>query len=325
MGDRRQLAKAITQAESSHSTDRHASNVLLDALLPATGGAIRIGVSGLPGVGKSTFIETLGKYLCGRGHQLAVLSIDPSSSINGGSILGDKTRMPELSVHPNAYIRPSPSGNSFGGVASATRESILLCEAAGFDVVLVETVGVGQLETAVADMTDIFLLLLLPSAGDQLQGIKRGIIEHADIVLINKADGDLLGAAQRTVADYRAALTLLRRSVPGAGGVPVLPVSAFANTGIQEAWEGIQSLWHDLRETDALERNRRQQRVHWMRENLYASIKKQILTDFDANHSLQTLEAQVSSATLSSGSAVQAILQSLSTSERDVRSKKNDR
>jgi LAO/AO transport system kinase len=205
-GDRRSLARAITLAESTRPDHREEAVALLDELLPSTGGAIRVGISGAPGAGKSTFIEALGLHLVDHGHRLAVLAVDPSSRRSGGSILGDKTRMEMLSRRSEAFIRPSPSGGTLGGVARRTREALLLCEAAGHDVVLVETVGVGQSEVAVAGMVDVFVLLLAPGAGDDLQGVKRGIVELADVVVVNKADGDLAAAAERTAADSANAL-----------------------------------------------------------------------------------------------------------------------
>ncbi|MCP4041106.1 MAG: methylmalonyl Co-A mutase-associated GTPase MeaB, partial [Gammaproteobacteria bacterium] len=208
-GKRRALARAITLTESTRSDHRAASAKLLEILTPHTGDSVRIGISGVPGAGKSTFIESLGNLIIDAGHRVAVLTVDPSSVLSGGSILGDKTRMELLSRREEAYIRPSPAGRTLGGVTRNTREALLLCEAAGFDVILVETVGVGQSETAVAEMTDMFLLLLLPGGGDELQGIKRGIVELADLVLINKADGELAVAAERSALEYRSALRLL--------------------------------------------------------------------------------------------------------------------
>ena len=310
-GNRRQLAKAITRAESSREEDRHASNLLLDELLPYTGGAMRIGVSGMSGVGKSTFIETLGTHLCNSSWRVAVLSVDPSSSINGGSILGDKTRMPGLSAHPNAYIRPTPSGKILGGVAGGTRESILLCEAAGFNVILVETVGVGQSEIAVAEMTDIFVLLLLPSAGDELQGIKRGIVERADIILINKADGDLINAAHKTVADYRSALQLLRsKNEPDAAEV-VFPVSAISNTDTTRIWDNILSLWRKLNANNSLENIRKQQRQKWLRDEIYELVYHRFLSNSRIEQSVECFQSRVASGELSPGTAADQIIVSL--------------
>lgn len=235
-GDRRALARGITLVESTRPDHREQAEELLRILLPHAGRAVRLGVSGTPGVGKSTLIEALGLLVLARGRRLAVLAIDPSSSRTGGSILGDKTRMAELARRDEAFIRPSPSGETLGGVARRTREAMVLCEAAGADVVFVETVGVGQSETAVAAMTDLFLLLVAPGGGDELQGIKRGIMELADVVAVNKADGDLLPAANRAVAAYRGALHLMvprHRDLPGVA----MPVSAVEGTGLDGLWD----------------------------------------------------------------------------------------
>lgn len=233
----RPLAKAITLIESSRPDHQRRAEAVLQALLPHTGGALRLGISGVPGVGKSTFIEALGLYLVERGHRVAVLAVDPSSSVSGGSILGDKTRMERLSRDPRAFIRPSPSAGSLGGVAEKTRETMLVCEAAGFDVVIVETVGVGQSETAVANMTDMFVLLQLPNAGDDLQGIKKGIMELADLIVINKADADP-AAAMRAKAQLETALHMLRPAHPD-WRVPVLLVSALKREGLDRFWETV--------------------------------------------------------------------------------------
>ena len=238
-GDRRALARAITLVESTRPDHRAGAERLLEALLPHAGRSVRIGITGVPGVGKSTFIERFGLHVIGQGHRIAVLAVDPSSKRSGGSILGDKTRMQDLSTNRDAYIRPSPAGATLGGVARRTREAMLVCEAAGFDVVLVETVGVGQSETAVADMVDMFVLLLLPGGGDELQGIKRGIVELAELVIVNKADGDLADAALRTAADYRNALRLLRPPSPN-WRVAVERCSALTGEGIPEVWRTVE-------------------------------------------------------------------------------------
>lgn len=266
-GDRRALARAITLVESTRPDHRDEAELLIERVLPSAGKSIRIGLSGVPGVGKSTFIEAFGLQLTRRGHRVAVLAVDPSSRRTGGSILGDKTRMTELARDEAAFIRPSPTGGTLGGVARRTRESIILCEAAGFDVVLVETVGVGQSETAVADMVDLFCLLLLPAAGDDLQGIKKGIVELAELLLVNKADGELKNKADTAVGDYRAALRLLR-PISAEWQPEVLAVSAVTGDGLEQAWSAIErhqaamdaagekarrraaqaqaALWHDL-------------------------------------------------------------------------------
>jgi len=237
-GDRRALARAITLVESTRADHRAEANALLGALLPHAGKSVRLGITGVPGVGKSTFIEAFGLHVIGEGHRIAVLAIDPSSKRGGGSILGDKTRMEQLARSEAAFIRPSPAGTTLGGVARRTREAMLVSEAAGFDVILVETVGVGQSETAVADMVDMFLLLLAPAGGDELQGIKRGIVELADLLVVTKADGDLAAAAGRTQAEYQHALRLLRPTV--AGWTPsVLLTSAATGKGIAEVWQAV--------------------------------------------------------------------------------------
>jgi LAO/AO transport system kinase len=237
-GDRRALARAVTLVESTRSDHRQEAERLVEALLPHTGGATRLGISGPPGAGKSTFIERFGLDGLARGRKIAVLALDPAAKRGGGAILGDKTRMTELSRAPGAFIRPSPADAAMGGVARRTRETILLCEATGFDTVIVETVGAGQSETSVAEMTDMFLLILPPAAGDELQGLKRGIIELADLVLINKADGELVDHAHRAAADYANALRLIRPSVPG-WEPPVRTVSALVGTGVDAVWDDI--------------------------------------------------------------------------------------
>ncbi len=234
-GDRRSLARAITAMESSRADHRRTAAALLDALLPHTGGSVRLGITGTPGVGKSTIIDTLGCNLIDAGHRVAVLAVDPSSNRTGGSILGDKTRMASLVLRPEAFIRPSPSGGLTGGVARRTRDVLLACEAAGFDVVIVETMGVGQAETAVAEICDLFLLLVAPGGGDDLQGIKRGVMELADVVAVNKADGPLAGPARHTAADYRHALHMVRPKWAGIT-TPVLTCSALAGEGLDELW-----------------------------------------------------------------------------------------
>ncbi len=230
-GDRRALAKALTLIESTRSDHREQAEKLILQATPLSGNAIRIGLTGVPGVGKSTLVEALGNHVIQLGHKIAVLAVDPSSSLSGGSILGDKTRMSTLSVDPNAFIRPTPAAGTLGGVARRTRESILLCEAAGFDVIVVETVGVGQSESMVSDMTDLFLLMLLPGGGDELQGIKRGVMELADIVVVNKADGELLPRARLAAADVQQALRLISPR-HAQWPVPVLTVSALNGNGI---------------------------------------------------------------------------------------------
>lgn len=234
-GDRRALARAITLVESTRTDHRATAAELMDRILPATGGALRLGISGAPGVGKSTLIEALGLYLIDAGHKVAVLAIDPSSQLTGGSILGDKTRMEGLAAKTAAFVRPSPTAGTLGGIARQTRSALLLCEAAGFDVILVETVGVGQSETAVAGIVDMLVMLLPPGGGDELQGLKKGIVELADLLLVNKADGDLAAAAERTAAEYAAALRLLRSPTPG-WRPAVQTCSALEASGMDEIW-----------------------------------------------------------------------------------------
>jgi LAO/AO transport system kinase len=262
-GDRAALARAITLVESRRAEHQEKAHRLVQALLPRTGAAFRVGITGVPGVGKSTLIDQLGSNLTAAGKKVAVLAVDPSSARSGGSILGDKTRMQRLAADENAFIRPSPSSGTLGGVAARTRETMLLCEAAGFDVILVETVGVGQSETAVADMVDFFLVLMLPGAGDELQGIKKGIIEIADMIAINKADGENAARARFAAADYSAALHILapRSAV---WSPPVVLVSGLANEGLDDLWSRIED--HRARTTasgDFAERRRGQQ-VRWM-------------------------------------------------------------
>ena len=257
-GDRRALARAITLIESTRADHQREAEALLAALPPEPGRAMRIGISGAPGVGKSTFIEALGLYLIGRGHRVAVLAVDPSSPRGGGALLGDKTRMAELARRPEAFVRPSPAAGTLGGVARRTREAMLVCEAAGFDIAIVETVGVGQSETAVADMVDMFLLLLAPGAGDELQGLKRGIVELADLIVVNKADGDLADAARRVEGEYRAALGLLRaRELHWTPRV--LRCSALRGEGIEEVWEAVEAYRAALEADGAIARRRAEQ------------------------------------------------------------------
>ena len=279
-GDRRALARAITLVESARPDHRTQALALLDALRHPAREALRIGLSGTPGVGKSTFIEAFGLMLTGQGLRVAVLAVDPSSARSGGSILGDKTRMERLSRDPLAFIRPSPSQTQLGGVARRTREAVALCEAAGFDIVLIETVGVGQSETVVAQMSDLFLLLLAPAGGDELQGVKRGIMEMADLILVNKADGDLKPAALRTMADYAGALQLLRRRPQDPPGFPkALPVSALASEGLAGAWDEMQTLAAWRRAQGHWTQARATQARHWfeeeVRQGLLAALRQE--------------------------------------------------
>lgn len=272
-GERRALARAITLVESRRDDHRVQATALLDQVGTKRRQALRIGLSGTPGVGKSTFIETFGMMLTGSGLRVAVLAVDPSSARSGGSILGDKTRMDRLARDPNAFIRPSPSQTHLGGVARRTREAVALCEAAGFDVVLIETVGVGQSETVVAEMSDLFLLLLAPAGGDELQGVKRGIMEMADIILVNKADGDLRPAAMRTCSDYAGALRLLRKRPQDPDGFPkALMVSAIEEHGLDEAWVQMQFLIDWRRENDHWNSRRADQKRYWFEQEVRQTL-----------------------------------------------------
>lgn len=271
--DRRALSRAITLVESSREDHRAQASDLLDRLRGQGGQAIRIGLSGTPGVGKSTFIESFGTLLTGQGLRVAVLAVDPSSARSGGSILGDKTRMDRLSRDPNAFIRPSPSQSHLGGVARRTREAIELCEAAGFDVILIETVGVGQSETVVAEMSDLFILLMAPAGGDELQGVKRGIMEMADLILVNKADGDLKATAMRTCADYSGALRLLRKRPQDPEGFPkALTVSALEEDGLQNAWDDMTTLTNWRKEQGHFDNRRAAQMRYWFEEEVRQAL-----------------------------------------------------
>ncbi|APR04559.1 methylmalonyl-CoA mutase metallochaperone MeaB [Thauera chlorobenzoica] len=287
----RPLAKAITLIESQREDHKLRAQRVLEALLPHTGGAMRVGISGVPGVGKSTFIEALGLYLIEQGLRVAVLAVDPSSSLTGGSILGDKTRMEGLSQNPAAFIRPSPSACSLGGVAEKTRETMLVCEAAGFDVLIVETVGVGQSETAVAGMTDLFCLLQLPNAGDDLQAIKKGIMEMADLIVINKADLDP-AAAMRAKAQIRTALHMLRPASPN-WTVPVLTLSALKKDGIAEFWQAVSDYRRALTASGEFAARRRHQALAWMWELIDAGLRSRFRNHPQVKHDLPGLARAV--------------------------------
>ncbi len=306
-GVKRAVARAITLIESTRPDHRAAAYALLGRLSPYSGDAARIGISGAPGVGKSTYIEALGNHAIDQGHRVAVLSVDPSSALGGGSILGDKTRMARLSQRREAYIRPSPAGGTLGGVTRRTREAIVVCEAAGFDVTIVETVGVGQSETKVAEMTDVFVLLLLPSGGDELQGIKRGIMELADLVVINKADGDLEAAAGRTAADYRNALQLLHpRSANWK--VPVLTCSSINGDGIPKTWDLIENYRTTLSESGELRARRAAQARAWMWSETSDSLIAALRHDPEVRRRIPHLEAEVSAGRLPPALAAQHLL-----------------
>jgi LAO/AO transport system kinase len=306
-GDRRALARAITLAESSRADHRAEAEALEAILLADAGRSVRLGISGVPGVGKSTFIEAFGLHLIDRGHKVAVLAVDPSSKRSGGSILGDKTRMEQLSRAAEAFIRPSPTGGTLGGVARRTREAMLLCEAAGFDVIIVETVGVGQSETAVADLVDLFLLLLLPGGGDELQGLKRGIVELADILAINKADGELEAAAGRAAAEYASAVRLLP---PGHEGwqPPVLTCSAKTGTGIAEVWAEIARFREAFGPGGAIADKRARQAQAWMWNEISETLMARFKAHPEVAEQLTALGDKVRAGILTPAAAARALM-----------------
>jgi LAO/AO transport system kinase len=297
-GDRRLLSKAITLIESSLAPHHAAAREILSAVLPKTGGAVRLGITGVPGVGKSTFIETFGMMLIGKGHRVAVLAVDPSSARSGGSVMADKTRMEKLAVERRAFIRPSPSGGTLGGVARKTRETMLLCEAAGYDVVIVETVGVGQSETAVASMVDFFLVLLLTGAGDELQGLKKGILELADALAINKADGDNVDRAKKAARVYEMALDLLQSSSPS-WKPPVLTCSAQEWTGIEEIWKTVLDHRELLAGSGELAEKRRRQAIDWMWSLIDEGLKERFARHPEIKKQLPRITREVEHGSLS--------------------------
>src|SRR6056297_1565708 len=310
-GERRALARGITLVESTRPDHRRAAAALLARLQPRAGGALRLGLSGTPGVGKSTFIERFGLERVEAGRRVAVLAVDPSSARTGGSILGDKTRMDHLSRRPEAFIRPSPSQATLGGVARRTREAILLCEAAGFDLVIVETVGVGQSETMVADMTDVFVLLLAPAGGDELQGVKRGIMEIADIILVNKADGDLKPAAMRTCTDYTGALRLLRKRPQDPAGFPkAMMVSAMQEEGLEKAWEEMTALVEWRRENGHFDARREEQARYWFEQEVRNGLLARLETP-QAREAMQDYAARVAEGAITPTIAAQEMLDGL--------------
>ena len=320
MAQRRAMAKAITLLESTRPDHRLQADELLTNLLPHTGQSYRIGLSGVPGVGKSTLIETLGLMLIAQGHKVAVLAIDPSSTVSGGSILGDKTRMEQLSVHPHAFIRPSPSSGTLGGVAEKTRECMLVLEAAGYDIVIVETVGVGQSETAVANMTDMFVLMQLPNAGDDLQAIKKGVMELADLVLINKADLDP-EAASRAQAFIRSAMQLLRGGhghhsdkQPVHWSPDVLNSSALQGVGVKEFWAQVLS-FKQLQMADGQWVSRRQaQSLSWMNDRIDAGLKQAFQSNTEVSQMLPALKADVLAGKMAASTAARQLLAAWNTS-----------
>ncbi len=305
-GDRAMLARAITIVESKRADHRKTASQFLQELLPLTGNSVRLGITGSPGVGKSTTIDTLGTRLTRKGHKVAVLAVDPSSSRTGGSILGDKTRMPQLAGDPQAFVRPSPTSGTLGGVAARTRETMLLCEAAGYDVVMIETVGIGQSETAVADMTDFFLVLMLPGAGDELQGLKKGIVELADMIAINKADGANLERAKVAAAEYRAALNILTaRSVNWTP--PVNTYSALTGDGIDDMWAHVISHRQKMEASGELWARRREQQVKWMWTMLEERLTARLRNDPSVRAKVRQIESRVAADKLAPSLAVDEI------------------
>jgi LAO/AO transport system kinase len=309
-GERAVLARAITLIESKRADHQKAARALVQDLLPGTGRAVRVGITGAPGVGKSTTVDALGTYLTGIGRRVAVLAVDPSSARTGGSILADKTRMARLAADDNAFIRPSPAAGTLGGVAAKTRETMLACEAAGFDAILVETVGIGQSETAVADMTDFFLALMLPGAGDELQGLKKGLVELADMIAVNKADGDNLARARAAAAEYRAALHILTARSPS-WMPPVMTYSALTGDGIADLWAQIIAHRDKLTATGELAARRREQQVKWMWTMLDEFWRTRIASEPKLRAKLPRIEAAVAAGELSPASAVDELVAAL--------------
>ncbi|RBI75693.1 methylmalonyl Co-A mutase-associated GTPase MeaB [Roseovarius sp. TE539] len=310
-GDRRALSRAITLIESARADHREAAGALLERLKESGLQALRIGLSGTPGVGKSTFIDAFGTMLTGQGLKVAVLAVDPSSARTGGSILGDKTRMERLGRDPLAFIRPSPAQSHLGGVARRTREAVALCEAAGFDVVLIETVGVGQSETVVAEMSDLFLLLLAPGGGDELQGVKRGIMEIADLILVNKADGDLEPAARRTCNDYAGALRLLRKRPQDPPGFPkAMMVSALEEAGLRAAWEEMTALTGWRREEGHFDARRAEQARYWFEEEVRQALLARLRTG-TARAAMEEYAARVAAGRITPAVAAREMLERL--------------
>ena len=310
VGDRATLARAITLIESKRADHRKTAHRLVQELLPHTGKAVRLGITGAPGAGKSTTIDVLGTTLTKQGHKVAVLAVDPSSSRSGGSILGDKTRMANLASDPHAFVRPSPASGTLGGVAAKTRETMLLCEAAGYDVVLVETVGIGQSETAVADMTDFFLVLMLPGAGDELQGLKKGIVELADMIAVNKADGDNVARAKLAAADYRGALHILVPQSPN-WSPPVMIFSALTGDGISELWSQVMAHKEKMTGSAELAARRRDQQVKWMWTMLEERLTARLRSDAVVRAKVRQAETAVAAGKLAPTLAEEEIAQLL--------------
>jgi LAO/AO transport system kinase len=306
-GQRVVLSQAITLIESARPEHQELAQAIIEGCLPHSGRSIRIGITGSPGVGKSTFIEVFGLHLLEQGRRLAVLAIDPSSKVSRGSILGDKTRMEQLAAREQAFIRPSPAGDSLGGVARKTREAIVLCEAAGYDTIIIETVGVGQSETAVHSMTDFFLLLLLPGAGDELQGIKRGIVEMADLIAVNKADGERLELARHARQAYRNALHLLPPKESG-WAPPVELCSATTGMGIDQAWQQVETYWNTTLENGFFARNRQAQAKYWLYESIDQQLRAAFFQHPQVQQHLKSVEAAVLEGRQSSFQAAERLL-----------------
>jgi len=315
-GDRAAIARAITLIESTRADHRKMARQLVQDLLPNTGKAIRVGITGAPGAGKSLTIDTLGMHLVAQGHKVAVLAVDPSSARSGGSILGDKTRMARLAIEPNAFVRPSPAAGTLGGVAANTREAMLICEAAGFDVVLVETVGIGQSETAVADMTDFFLVLMLPGAGDQLQGLKKGVVELADMIAVNKADGDNIARATSAAAEYRSALQILTARTPS-WSPPVMTYSALEGTGIFELWAQVLAQRERLTASGELAARRREQQIKWMWTMLEQRLFARLHSHAAIKAKRPQIEAEVSEGRLSPALAADQIVETFGLRDKE--------
>jgi LAO/AO transport system kinase len=310
-GDRAALPRAITLLESTRADHREQAQQLLLELLPDSGNAHRVGITGVPGVGKSTTVEALGMYLIDQGHRVAVLAVDPSSTRTGGSILGDKTRMARLAQHPDAYIRPSPTSGTLGGVAKATRETVVLLEASGFDVILIETVGVGQSEVAVANMVDTFVLLTLARTGDQLQGIKKGVLELADVVVVNKADGDYLAEARKAARELKSALRLIYpREILWLP--PVLTMSAMEGTGLTEMWDTVERHRQVLTDAGEFEARRRAQQVDWTWQMVRDTVLDRVLSNPEVRKIRTDVERQVKAGELTPALAAQQILKAAS-------------
>lgn len=308
-GSRLHLAKTITLIESTVADKQTIGQQLLKELLPYTGDTIRLGITGVPGAGKSTFIEAFGKMLCDQGYKVAVLAIDPSSSLTGGSILGDKTRMEELAKHPNAFIRPSPSAGTLGGVHKKSRETMLICEAAGYDVILVETVGVGQSETIVRGMVDFFLLLALTGAGDELQGMKKGIMELADAIVVNKADGSNEKLAKKTVAEYKQILHFLAPASPN-WTTPALAVSSLYKTGLETVWETIQTFKKEMLSNNVWQNRRKEQTVAWFKTMIVDRLYDDFFSSTDKKQSMAKLEILVRDGQVTVSQAVEELFSS---------------